>query len=316
MLKLEFNIPPSDIKINLQDPIYLLGSCFSDNIGSLLIASKFRATINPFGTLYNPISIFKHLSGSVSPEDITRHQDVFYHWDCHGAVSALTKEALFSKYSDALDVHKKALSDAKWIMITLGTSWVYSLAGTDQVVANCHKHPASSFNKRLLGVEEVVTALTSTIRSLSKSGKRILLTVSPVRHIRDGLVSNNRSKAILLEAVHQLVEGNKNCYYFPSYEIVIDELRDYRFYKDDMIHPADWAINYIWKQFQITYFDDQTLHFIRKWEPIQKALHHRPFHPSSTAHQTFLRQTLHKLTELASVTNLEAEIERVKSQMI
>ncbi|MEP1032129.1 GSCFA domain-containing protein [Ekhidna sp.] len=316
MFKLPFNIPRSLKKIDLSDPICLIGSCFSDEMSKHLSRNKFNHLSNPFGTIYNPHSIVKLLSGQVSSNRITESQGVSYHWDAHGVISGLSKKEVEKSFEHKQIELQNFLSSAKWLIITLGTSFVYvhSDAG---VVANCHKVPATSFKKRLLNQKEIIDQFSELHSHLSGINQKlnILFTISPVRHIRDGLIENNRSKAILLDAVHTLTELYDNVGYFPSYEILIDELRDYRFYQSDMIHPSEEASEYIWNMFSDSYFDQETKKILSEWGKIRTALNHKPFQPKSEPHQKFLKSTLKKLLSMNGKMDVTVELEQLKNQI-
>lgn len=293
-----------------------MGSCFSEEIGTLLRENKFDCLSNPFGTIYNPHSIFKLLAKKVSANNITESQGVFYHWDAHGVISGLTEEAVKSSFEEKQRELQSFLEEADWLIITLGTSFVYEHENVG-IVANCHKIPDKNFTKRLLPQKEIIDQFCEFHYYLAGFNKNlnIALTVSPVRHIRDGLVENNYSKAILLDAVHSLTAQLDNVSYFPSYEIVIDELRDYRFYRSDLIHPSDDAIKYIWQRFGTTYFDSETLKIVAEWEKLKTSINHKPFQPQSEAHQSFLKNTLNKLIKMNEKINVRVEIEQIRNHI-
>ena len=311
MFKLDLKISESNIKIGLDKSLFLIGSCFSNEIGSLLSAYKFNTLSNPGGIIYNPISIFKILEGSIDRDNIVTNNGISYHWDYHGSISATTKLDLNQKVDDLIKTTRSFLETSDIIIISLGTSFVYEKE--EKIVANCHKVPSKEFNKRLLSKEEILEAYDAIYPALSK--KDIIFTVSPVRHIRDGLVENNLSKSILLQAVHELVEKYQNIEYFPSYEIIIDELRDYRFYKSDMIHPSEQAVEYIWNKFASTYFDEHSLNFCKKWQKILNSIHHKPFLPESESHQNFLSDTIKELKNLNDQIDVSNEIDLLEKQL-
>lgn len=314
MFKLTFDIPTSEKKISLRDPVYLTGSCFSDSIGEKLSLHKFKTLSNPFGTLYNPISIFKTLSTKLDPTHSIESQGVFYHWDCHGKISGLTKGELHDSVSHVSDNSLSFLENANFSIITLGTSFVYKLNSSGNIVANCHKLPSDNFSKFILSMDEITDSFKDLHETLKKN-LTIIFTVSPVRHIRDGLVENNLSKAILIESVHELVSRYENVYYFPAYEIMNDELRDYRFFANDMVHPSPQAVDYIWEKFIQCYCDTETLKFMSGWNKIMSALQHTPFQPKSKEHQKFLNKTLEKLNELGKEVDVTREIETIENQL-
>lgn len=317
MFKLNFDIPKSEDKIQLTDAIYLMGSCFSDEIGLLLEDNKFNSLSNPFGTIYNPVSLFKLLRNGAQPDNLVENQGVFYHWDAHGSISGLSSKEVGDSFKKQAELSSEYLKQSNWLIITLGTAIVYEL-NDGSIVANCHKVPSSSFKKRFLKQDEI-TAEFNHLHSYLTEAKpelNVIFTISPVRHIRDGLKENNRSKSILIDAVHEIVETHKSVSYFPSYEIVMDELRDYRFFKSDMIHPSDEAIHYVWKRFIDTYFNDESKVFLEDWEKLKAAIKHRPFQPQSNAHQQFLKKTLNKLEKLNEKVNMSVEIEQLKGQLL
>lgn len=317
MFKLNFDIPSSEKKINLKGNIYLVGSCFSDEIGALLLENRFNLLSNPFGTIYNPHSIFKLLRDEASKNNTIESQGVFYHWDCHGQISGLSKSEIENAFANNRRQSNVFIKESNWLIVTLGTSIVYRLKSTNEIVANCHKVPASEFRKEYLTSDEIVADFEKSFQHLKNLNPdiNIILTVSPVRHIKDGLVENNLSKSILLDAVHQIVNEYSNAHYFPSYEIMMDELRDYRFYKKDMIHPSEEAVEYIWKRFSESYFDQETMGFLNEWAKIKSALHHKPFQPSSAKHQQFLKNTLALLDKLNDLIDISVEKAMLQKQL-
>lgn len=321
MFFIDFQINASARKMSLEDRILMMGSCFSENIGEYLKAYKFNVLVNPFGTIYNPVSIFKLLERSLKKEkdyQIIKNGDIYYDWNSHSRVSALNRPDLTNILNQKNEETFNTLKTAQWIIISPGTAWVYLLKGSDEIVANCHKVPQKEFDKRLLSVNEIIEGFDSVKSLIDEINKDIqwIFTISPVRHIRDGLVENNRSKSILMNSIHEIVDNHGNCHYFPSYEIVIDQLRDYRFYKEDMVHPGEPAIKYIWKRFIDTYFDETLIDFTKEWKKILHAIHHRSFHPTSPSHQKFIKETISKLERLANKVNTETEIANLKKQLI
>ncbi|WP_425391765.1 GSCFA domain-containing protein [Ekhidna sp.] len=317
MFKFSFDIPGSKEKINLKDPILLIGSCFSNEVGEKLSQAKFKTISNPFGTIYNPHSIFKLLENDSDKLNVIESQGVYYHWDAHGAISGLTEEETSKRFENQVNQTQNFLKQARWLIITLGTAIIYEI-DDKKIVANCHKVPAKYFKKRFLTQKEIISKFESLHAYLKDINPKlqIIFTVSPVRHIKDGLVDNNRSKAILIDSIHQIVDQHDSISYFPSYEILIDELRDYRFYTEDMIHPSTQAIEYVWNRFVDTYCDEVTVKFLEEWKQIQSAINHRPFQPHSISHQSFLKTTLKKLEKLNEKVDVSVEIKQVKSQII
>lgn len=322
MFRTELQVFPSTFLISLQNPILLLGSCFSDHIGRLLQENKFSALPNPFGVIYNPISIFSLLENSIvgksSLDDFfLQREEIWYHYDFHSAISALKKEDLekqiLEKYKQVNHFFSFA-NTATFLILTMGTAFVYELKGKEKIVANCHKMPSLLFEKRLLSAENIVKEFEKLYGILPKN-LHIILTVSPVRHIKDTIPLNAVSKSVLRLACHQIAEEFENVSYFPAYELMIDDLRDYRFYEADMLHPNLQAITYIFHKFVEMYLDTSARTFLKKWEKIYKSLQHKPFYPHTSAHQQFLKHLLHQLEAITEV-EVSEEIHQVKRQMI
>ena len=288
------------------DHILLMGSCFAENIGALLSDAKFRLELNPFGILYNPLSISSALREIATKKEYTE-KDLFAYrglWHSpmhHGSFSASTPEETLQHINVRLQQARQAMQQLDWLMLTFGTAYVYEQKETGKVVANCHKLPESNFNRRLLLVDEIVDEYTSLITSLAARNPnlKILFTVSPIRHIRDGMHANQLSKSTLLLAIDRLQQFfPQHVFYFPSYEIVLDELRDYRFYADDMLHPSPLAVRYLWERFSETFFSADTKQIMAEVEDIRRDLAHKPFHPTSEAYQRFLGQIVLKIERL------------------
>lgn len=287
--------------INYNSKLLLLGSCFSENIGNKLSYYKFQSEQNPFGILFHPKAIETFITKTTNKEKYTEN-DVFFHnerwhsFDAHSVLSSSSKKELLTSLNNNITSAFQQLKSASHVIITLGTAWVYREIATDTIVANCHKIPQKNFLKELLTVEEVSESL-EVINSLIKSinpETTIIYTLSPVRHIKDGFIENQRSKAHLLSAIHQTNEPRNNTHYFPSYEIMMDELRDYRFYAEDMIHPNQTAINYIWEKFSEVWFSEEAIETMKEVETIQKGFAHKPFNPNSEAHLLFLKKLQQK----------------------
>ncbi len=288
-------------QIDYNSKLFLLGSCFSENIGNKLDYYKFQSQQNPFGILFHPKAIERVITNAINQKEYTE-DDIFFHnerWHCfeaHSNLSATNKEDLLSNLNNSISITNKKLLNSTHIVITLGTSWVYREITSDKIVANCHKIPQKKFLKEILTIDEIAESLEAII-SLAKSINskvNILFTASPVRHIKDGFIENQQSKAHLIAAIHQIIEPRKNSFYFPSYEIMMDELRDYRFYNEDMIHPNKTAINYIWEKFSDVWLSESTKETMKKVEVIQKGLTHRSFNPNSEAHLKFLNNLQQK----------------------
>ena len=286
------NIAPSARQIEYGDKILLLGSCFADNIGAKFSEHYFQATINPFGTLYNPASIALSITDSRCPTPDTRiihHNGLWHSMMHHGTFSGVAKEEVMARCEQSREQLQGALNEASTIVVTFGTAWVYEMNG--EVVANCHKIPANRFVRRCMTVQEIVDMWQPIVDSMPT--KHWIFTVSPIRHIKDGLHANQVSKAILLQAVDQLGKS-----YFPSYEIMMDELRDYRFYAEDMVHPSNVAVEYIWQRFVETYMTAETQAEMHVLQQLWRDRHHRFLHPESEEAKRFEQRTAEKIQEL------------------
>lgn len=283
--------------IDYNSRLLLIGSCFSENIGNKLSYFKFQSNQNPFGILFHPKAIESLFTNAINLKEYTE-KDIFFHnerWHCfdaHSNLSSPNKRDLLINLNSSIKSTNKQLTEASHIVITLGTSWVYREISSDKIVANCHKIPQKNFLKEILSIDEItesLKAITALIKSVNKNTS-ILFTVSPVRHLKDGFIENQQSKAHLLSAIHDVVEPRKNIHYFPSYEIMMDELRDYRFYAEDMIHPNKTAINYIWEKFTDVWVSSETTKIMQEVNSIQKGLIHKPFNPNSEQHQQFIEK--------------------------
>lgn len=324
-------IPQAKHKIDLKKPILSIGSCFSRLIGQKLLNHKFSILLNPFGTLFNPITIFdlleisiKNQKPSVFADLYIKSQSLWKHYCLHSDFASLSKIDLDNSINQTFqDVHDFfEIPEEKVILMTLGTAWVYNLKETQTTVANCHKTPASFFDKKLLTLEVIEHSFEKLIHLLQQKNVKVILTVSPVRHIKEGLANNQISKAILRLFCENMSQKYDVIDYFPSYEIMLDDLRDYRFYASDLIHPNETAENYIWQKFQETYFDNETQVFVKNWQKILKQLQHKPLY-ISPAYLDFLEKTLLKLQSFASIINissekefLEREIEKTSSTIL
>lgn len=289
--------------IDYNSNILLLGSCFVENLGAKLSYFKFQNLQNPFGIIFQPKAIESIISNAINEKHYSE-KDVFFlneQWHCfeaHSRLSASSKDDLLATLNEQNVLTSLQLKKASHVIITLGTAWVYRFIKSDTLVANCHKIPQKQFNKELLSVDEVsksLQSITHLIESINPKAA-ILFTVSPVRHIKDGFIENTQSKAHLLAAIHQYLNSrskiiNHHSFYFPSYEIMMDELRDYRFYAEDMVHPSKVAIQYIWEKFQEAWISNDALQTMNAVEAIQKRIQHKPYNPNSEAHQKFLQKS-------------------------
>ena len=299
-------------QIDYSSKLLLIGSCFSENISKKLSYFKFNTSSNPFGILFNPKVIEKLITNAINEEEYTE-KNIFQlneRWHCfdaHSDLSAVNKNELLKSLNTAIEQTHQQLKNATHIIITLGTAWVYRFIETDAIVGNCHKVPQKKFLKELLTVDEIVTSLESICALINDVNPKvnIIFTVSPVRHLKDGFVENAQSKAHLLTAIHQVIDKRNKLCYFPSYEIMLDDLRDYRFYNSDMIHPNETAVNYIWEQFKHVWIHENTVSILKKVDAIQKGLAHKPFNPNSEQHQQFLADLDQKTQDLENNYNIK-----------
>jgi GSCFA family len=301
---LEFSPRSFEVKINHRHNLLLVGSCFTEQIGSKLANHKFSVLDNPNGILFNPVSISRSVISYIEEKKYSE-ADLFYQneswnsWEHHSRFSNPDMKACLESINDSQAKAHGFLKKADWLLLTLGSAFVYELANK-QVVANCHKVPTDKFNKRLLDTDDVFAALQLLIEKAIafNPGLRIIFTISPVRHLRDGFVENNRSKATLINAVHRLVAANSSSFYFPAYELVIDDLRDYRFYAEDMVHPNYAATNYVWEKFVGACIDDASQQLMKEIAVIVSARNHKAFNPNSGQHKKFLLANLEKVKKM------------------
>lgn len=304
-LMLDIRIEEPAAKINYQDGILLIGSCFTEHIGNALMELKFDALQNPNGILFDPSSVASALisyieNGKASEADLFELNETWQSWQHHGRFAATRKDEVLSAINQARDAAHRQLKKAKWLIITLGTSFSYRLADKNMPVANCHRAPQNWFHKHLMSTEETIIALDNALYRLFQFNPqlRVMFTVSPVRHVRDGVVENNRSKARLLEAVHHLVGKFDRLYYFPAYELVIDVLRDYRFYDIDLVHPNYQATSFVIEEFMEHCVDKNAVLLSKEVQQLVTARKHKPFQPSTEAHRKFLRSHAEKTRSL------------------
>lgn len=298
---LDIDIKSPKEKITYSDRIFLIGSCFTDHIDKRLEELKFPVLQNPNGILFDPVSVSKSL---VSYVDLKRYNksDLFYlnelwqSWNHHSQFSGMNAAEVLLNINASQRRANEFLQKANWLIVTLGSSFSYHLTKDNYPVANCHRAPGQWFDKHLLSTEETVQALEESIEKLLlfNPGLKIILTISPVRHIRDGVIENNRSKARLIEAVHKVVEKYNHVFYFPSYELVIDVLRDYRFYDIDLVHPNYAATEFVFEKFQQSFIDEETGILMEEIKKIVTGFKHKPFQPETESHKAFLRNTFIK----------------------
>jgi len=294
----EVIIPESAFKIDHRQKIAMIGSCFTSNIGERLEDDKFDVSINPYGILFNPMSVAKAVEACVNQCFISEEYliDTGEQWvslDHHSQFNSADKKEVMDEINNSILKAKNYYNNADVLIVTLGTAWVYRYNKTEEYVANCHKIANKEFTKELLKVSEIVETYESVLLNLRASNRKlkVIFTVSPVRHWKDGVVENNQSKAVLQLAIKELVSQFDYVSYFPSYEIVMDELRDYRFYKEDMLHPNDVAVDYIYQKFKATYYSSETLLLNQKIKKIKLAVNHRPFNFKAESHLLFIGKT-------------------------
>lgn len=283
--KLTFRPKPSANRISHGQKILFLGSCFSDEISAKAKYFGLNADSNPFGTIFHPLALSQFILQSLNhfnKERIIQRSDLFLSWDAGSAIYGMTESDLVNNIFKIRKEWSEKLKQTDFLFVTFGTAWAYKLAASGELVANCHKFPSAVFVKELTLQNEIVDKWKITLGHLKELNPNlhVIFTVSPVRHIKDGLVENNRSKAILLDSVRQL-EAESKCSYFPSYEIVMDELRDYRFYKADRVHPNEEAIDYVWNRFSDVFFTEQTIKLNKEIVKLRLAEQHRTLYPES-----------------------------------
>ena len=301
----QVELPERETEIRHSERIMLFGSCFAENIGNLLKENKFRCDVNPFGVLYNPLSIANALNQILEGKEY-REEDLFFSgglwhsWMHHSDFSAPSQEEALALVNSRLAKAKENLAKADWLVMTWGTAYVYIHQEMQKVVGNCHKQPDKTFRRLMLNAEAFVEECRDVLKKCREVNPnlKVLFTVSPIRHAKDGMHGNQLSKATLLLAIDEICRACPNCFYFPSYEIVMDELRDYRFYSDDMIHLSSKAVEYIWECFSRCYFSKETQAIMKEWAEVKRALDHKPFRPNSDAYRAFLSQIVLKIMQM------------------
>ncbi len=332
-MKLHFEFPIKKIQrpIHHRHKLLLLGSCFTESIGEKLRKHKFDTLENPNGILFNPVSVAEAVGScienkEVAAPDIFEYNETWHSWKHHSRFSGVTQEECIHKINTSTSAAHHYLTQADHLLVTLGSAWVYTLtekatnAESGSVAANNHKAPADWFTKSLMGVSETILVLQEMLEKLFRfnPGLTVIFTISPVRHLREGAVQNNRSKAVLIQAVHQLVDQYDSLYYFPAYELVIDDLRDYRFYAEDMVHPNYQATQYVWEKFTDACMEEETKLLLKEIAEINLAHQHKPFNPLTQQHQKFLESYLIKtnnLQERCPYLDLDTEIRYFENGM-
>lgn len=299
------DIPTPKIRISHKSKLLFIGSCFTENIGSLLQDYKFATIINPCGIAYNPTAIANSISLALGTKKLMEKDFVFHNesWHSlhhHGKFSAKNKEEMLQMIEKNLSSAHKQLKEASHIFLTPGTAWVFEHIATRQIINNCHKLPANNFERRRLSIDEIISQLQKTITELREvnTSAEIIFTVSPVRHLKDGLHENQLSKASLLLAINSLQQQDDTLSYFPAYELAIDELRDYRFFAADFAHLNDLGIQYIWERFQENYICKDSMALFPTLRKLNKSLYHEVQNPNSEQHQIFLQKVNVQIKEL------------------
>jgi hypothetical protein len=296
------NIPPAPFQIDHNMHLLMVGSCFTTQMGERLRLHKFNVHTNPFGISYNPVSMANAIwpQSDFSPSTFFEHEGIWRHWDLHSELAAITQEAAAEQARLATESTKIFAEKADVLLLTFGTADVHFLLENDQIVANNHKMPAKLFGQKRLGVQEVASCTAQLVQRLRQTRPmlKVVLTVSPVRHWRSGAVANQRSKATLLLACETLCAQLPGTYYFPAYELMMDDLRDYRFYANDMLHPSETAVAYIWEQFKRAFFTPDTVALGQRIHSVVQAAAHRPFNPDTAQHRNFVAQQLKAIAVL------------------
>lgn len=303
-LRTQVDTEPFEYRLDHSKRGLVLGSCFAQNIGARMRAGKMPIVINPFGVLFNPASICSALDDLSSERiftesDLLRSGDLHVSLAHHSSLCSTESSITLQNINSARETGSAALQCADYIVITLGTAWVYEYRSTGRIVSNCHKLPARDFVRRRLSVSEIVEMFERQLMSALR-GKKIIFTVSPIRHLSDGMEQNQLSKSTLILSVHSLCEKYKECCYFPSYEIMMDDLRDYRFYERDMVHPSEVAIDYIWESFCSNCIAPASMALFERLDTIRTAMAHRPLNPQSPNHIEFRKQMLNSIIQLKS----------------
>ncbi|MFN3997616.1 GSCFA domain-containing protein [Algoriphagus sp.] len=316
-----FEIPTSAHPIAHNSKILSMGSCFAQTIGQKMLDAKFDVLVNPFGTIFHPLNLSDLLDHALfndplDEEGILEMDGLFLHYSTHSDVIGKTPEDLKETYDKRLKLTKTYLESGTHLILTLGTAWIYEHESFGRV-ANCHKQPQKLFKKSLSSLQEMEMGLWSVLDNFSRvyPNLKIILTLSPVRHIKDGIPENQLSKSILRVLCANLERRMESVSYFPAYEIMMDELRDYRFYKTDRIHPTEEAENYIWEKWKSAVFSSETQSKVAEIQKVQLELAHRPFNPESTSHQKFLQNLLAKLERLNGEFDFSKEIELTKQML-
>lgn len=300
-----FSIPRLEPPLRYGERLLLLGSCFSEHIGERLVRGQFAPVINPHGILFTPASIAAAVENYIdgrryTPDDLFYFQGRWHSWDHHGRFSDADAGRCLQQINARMQEGSDRVRKAEWLILSFGSAHAYRLQADGRLVANCHQLPGNIFDKILLSQAQVVAALDHMLHRLFdvNSAVRVIFTISPVRYAKDGLVASNCSKAVLLTAVHHLVEKFERLYYFPAYELVVDDLRDYRFFGPDLVHPNELAIGYVWEKFCAYALDASSRELLGEVEEVVRAASHRPVHPGGDAHRAFASGQLERIARL------------------
>tara|TARA_B100001093_G_scaffold141452_1_gene133931 strand:+ start:1932 stop:2906 length:975 start_codon:yes stop_codon:yes gene_type:complete len=319
----EIPIKNPPFKFGYDDQFFTIGSCFSDHLAHKLLRYKYTCVNNPFGTFFHPIPLLNNLRESLQNKPIdsslfVERDFTFFHYSYHSSIWSLTKEDLLSKLCIIQSTIKKQIQNTNLLVITFGTAFLYRISDSMKEIANCHKMPSYNFSKDLSNPLEIELAFKDFYEEVKLQNPKIkiLISVSPVRHIRGGFHKNNLSKASLLLACETIKNSYSDVHYFPAYEIMLDELRDYRFFKKDKVHPTNESIDYVWYKFSNTFLNKESLDLIKNLETLYTSLNHRPYNKSSIAHQSFLQKILIDAQQLNTKVNLLDEITELKNRII
>lgn len=294
--------------VHTSDKLYFEGSCFSEHMYSKFNRLGFYANRSEAGVLFNPISIEQNFQATFQQEpefNFVQHADVWFSYNHSGSVFGYSEKELQSKVLETYSKQKQAIENSSVVFITLGSAWVYVLKESGKIVANCHKQPQEKFTKKLLSVSQIQASLVRSLELLFRVDPKlaVVLTISPVKHLRDGIVENVRSKAHLITAVHEVVAQMNNVHYFPSFEIIQEELRDYRFYKADLAHPTQQAVDFVWEKFKHSFCDTELVNTLTELEKLYQAFHHKTLYPESANHKVFQESLHQKIKQLPAFIN-------------
>lgn len=309
--------------INMDTEILMLGSCFAQHIGQRLHYLKIRTNVNPSGISYNPVSLARIMKSALSQTAITastlvHNGDKYVHFDFHGTMGHHDQNMCCEQLNTGLTNLKHAITASDLIFITLGSAIVYELIETKTVVSNCHKFPQQQFSKRQLEATEVVESLTDIVQLILDHNPKsiIIFTISPIRHARHGLIENTRSKATLIASAHSVIETHDRVFYFPSYELLIDDLRDYRFYKKDLVHPTESAVDYIWDYLQDSLLDSNTINQLKSIQSLMNSYHHRSMTTDVEKQILSLQSLKQKMSDHQLSDRFSQEIEDLEGRLL